>query len=341
MKANIGVSKMSSLLEIFPPSYSLKQAADSHLYPPSEVRCQGHLPVSSHHKIWYMEYGNPRGVPVVAVHGGPGGGSSPREYRFYNPEKYRIIIFDQRGSGRSEPVADVTDNTTAHLIDDMERLRTHLAISQWVLCGGSWGSALSLAYGQAHPERCLAFILRGIFLGTKREFRKLWQDMGDFYPEEFKTYSEHVPSAEREDLAQAFYKRLINKDPEVYMPAALAFYRYDMMCATLTDKTLLSGELDLNRVLALSRLFAHFSVNNFFFEPDQLLKNIHRINHLPLHIVHGRYDIICRVSSAFRLHELWPGSKLTIVSDAGHASIEPGITSALVEAIKNINLQNS
>ncbi len=224
-----------------------------------------------------------------------------------------------------------------NLISDMEALRAHLGITQWVLCGGSWGSALSLAYGQAHPERCLGFILRGIFLGTRPEFTKLWQNMGDFYPEVFKEYSEHVSPSEREDLAQAYYRRLMNDDPMVYMAAARAFYHYDMMCATLSDKSHLSGPLDLNRVLALSRLFAHYSVNEFFLDSDQLIKNINRINHLPLHIVHGRYDIICRVSSAFKLHQLWPESKLTIVPDAGHASFEPGITRALLDAIKQMS----
>ncbi len=328
---------MTSLLDIYPASYSLKQLADEYLYSPSELRRQGHLSVSERHKIWFMEYGNPEGIPVVAVHGGPGGGSSPRECRFYDPSRYRIIVFDQRGSGRSEPVADTLDNTTAHLISDMEALRAHLGITQWVLCGGSWGSALSLAYGQAHPERCLGFILRGIFLGTRPEFTKLWQNMGDFYPEVFKEYSEHVSPSEREDLAQAYYRRLMNDDPMVYMAAARAFYHYDMMCATLSDKSHLSGPLDLNRVLALSRLFAHYSVNEFFLDSDQLIKNINRINHLPLHIVHGRYDIICRVSSAFKLHQLWPESKLTIVPDAGHASFEPGITRALLDAIKQMS----
>lgn len=318
-------------LTVFPPSYSLPHSADTYLYPVSAVRKQGYLS-SSIHKIWFQEYGNPKGLPIVAVHGGPGGGTHPLDYRFFNPEIYRIIVFDQRGSGRSVPVAETKENSTQHLIDDMEALRTHLAITQWVLFGGSWGSALSLAYGQAHPDRCLGFILRGIFLATRNEWEKLWQGMGDVYPEAFYEYSHYVSEAERHDLCSAYYERLMNSDPAIHMPAALAFYKYDITCATLIDKTSLEGELDVNRVLALSRLFAHYCKHDFFFEKDQLIENVGRIIHLPLHIVHGRYDVICRTSSAFKLHKLWPHSTLTIVPDAGHSAREPGITRALIHA---------
>lgn len=318
-------------ITIFSPSYTLDHSADSYLFPVSDVQNQGYLS-GPLHTIWFMEYGNPKGIPIVAVHGGPGGGTNARDYRLFDPTLYRIIVFDQRGSGRSLPGAETKENNTQCLIDDMESLREHLAIPQWVLCGGSWGSALSLAYGQAHPGKCLGFILRGIFLATKNEWEQLWQGMGDVYPEAFHEYSHYVPEVERHDLCSAFYERLVNVDPAIHMPAALAFYKYDMTCATLVDKKALEGPLDMHRVLALSRLFAHYCKHDFFLKKDQLMENLARVTHLPLHIVHGRYDIICRANSAYKLHKAWPNSTLTIVPDAGHSSLEPGITRALIEA---------
>lgn len=323
---------MNAGLKIFEQSYSLSFPQDHFLYPAIEPFNQGYIRVSNKHTIWFEEYGKPDGVPALVVHGGPGGGSNVRDSRLFDPQKYRIIIFDQRGCGKSTPLFEVEENSTDYLIEDMESLRKHLSVAQWVLLGGSWGSALSLAYAEHHPERVLGFILRGIFLATKPEFTKLWQDMGDFYPEVFEPYNELIPENERHDLAQAYYKRLMHTDKTVYLPAALAFYTYDMMCATLIDKSSISQGIDVDRAVALSKLFAHYCAHNFFIEPDQLMKNISCINNKPLYMVHGRYDIICRTSSAYRLHKAWPGSTLVIVPDAGHAQREPGITKALIEA---------
>jgi proline iminopeptidase len=318
------------------PCYRLEKPSLSCLYPISKPTQEGMLAVSHGHQIWFAEFGNPKGIPVITVHGGPGGGSTGIEPGFFDPQQFRIIVFDQRGCGRSRPHGETTYNTTPLLIADMEALREHLGISQWMLFGGSWGSALSIAYGQTHPDRCLGFVLRGIFLGTGPEFMKLWHDMGDFYPEAFKECRDFIPKAEQHNLCQAFHRRLIDPDPAIHMPAALAFYKYDVICATLFDKSSLQEMHNHERVLALSRLFAHYCVNDFYFGDQQLSNNIPRIAHLPAHIVHGRYDIICRPSSAYHLHESWTNSSLTIVCDAGHSVFEPGIMRALVEGVKDI-----
>lgn len=294
---------------------------------------ENYLPTSSQHKLWFAEYGNSDGVPVILVHGGPGGGCGPKDMRFLDPSFYRIILLDQRGAGRSLPSADIKNNTTEHLVDDLESLRHHLKIEQWLMFGGSWGSALALIYGEAHPHRVLGFILRGIFLGTKAEFLKLWYGMGDIYPEAFAKYYRFIPADERLDLISAYHRRLVDDDPQIHMSAARSFCEYDFICATLLDKSHLSTQLtDDRRVLALARLFAHYSINNFFLTEDQIIKNLPKITHLPLTIVHGRYDVICRASSAFRLYEHWPKSKLVIVQDGGHSNQESSMVKSLVDA---------
>jgi proline iminopeptidase len=294
---------------------------------------EGYLSVSKEHRLWYAEYGNKDGIPVIFVHGGPGGGSGPKDLQFLDPSFYRIILCDQRGAGRSEPNAEIKRNTTSHLVEDFESLRKHLGIERWVLFGGSWGSALALIYGETHPDRVLGFILRGIFLGTKAEFLKLWYGMGDIYPEAFAKYYRFIPEEERVDIIAAYYRRLLDADPKVHMPAARSFCEYDFTCATLFDKTKLLTQLaDDRRVLALARLFAHYSINNFFLTENQIIKNLSKIILLPLIIVHGRYDVICRASNAFKLYEHWPKSKLIIVQDGGHSNQEPSMIKALVEA---------
>lgn len=324
---------MTDKFRIAPPSYHAVKPAEAFLYPRIAPFHENYLSVSSLHSLWFAQYGNPHGIPIVMVHGGPGGGCGPFDSRFFDPAIYRIILLDQRGAGHSRPNANVTDNHTNYLIDDMEQLRKHLDISYWLVCGGSWGSALSLAYGQAHPQRCLGFILRGIFLATQDEYMKLWNGMGDIYPEAFQEYVEFLSSHERINLLMSYHRRLMSDDPAVHMPAARAFYKYDLTCATLIDKSrIASNLLNAERVLALARIFAHYCVNNFFMARDQLIHNLHKIAHLPAMIIQGRYDVICRASSAFRLHQAWPGSILTIVPDAGHANLEPGITRAIVDA---------
>ena len=319
------------------PVYHPAMATEAFLWPEIEPFDEEHLSVSNLHSLWFAQYGNPRGVPVVVVHGGPGGRCGPRDMRYFDPKFYRIILFDQRGAGRSLPVAETRENNTDELINDLEKLREHLKVTRWLLFGGSWGSALSLAYGEAYPQHCLGFILRGIFLGTKDEYLKLWNNMGDIYPEEFAEYCEFLSSSERENLLESYYCRLMHSDPNVHLPAARAFYKYDQMCASLIDKAkVFENIVNDNLVLALSRLFAHYSKHEFFLKPDQLVKNLPIIHHLPAMIVHGRYDVICRVSSAFGLHKAWPNSMLTIVQDAGHAAWEPGMTKSLVDACNQI-----
>lgn len=326
-----------STLSVVEHAYQLKNSIDDYLYPPLEPYQVQTLPVSSIHSLWYAQYGNPNGVPVLAVHGGPGGSCGPNDMRFFDPAFFRIILLDQRGAGRSEPIGETRENTTSHLIEDMEKLRKHLGVEKWVLFGGSWGSALSLAYGEAHPKHCLGFILRGIFLGTKTEYEKLWYGMGDMYPEAFDEYVQFIPENERHDLIAAYHKRLFDSNADVQMQAALSFCKYDFLCATLFDKSMVNTRLNSKRsVLGIGKLFAHYSINKFFFTDDQLIKNLSTISHLPAIIVHGRYDVICRASSAYRLHKSWPGSSLTIVQDAGHAASDLGMIKALVDACHDI-----
>lgn len=320
------------------PVHSPTISLDDLLFAPSKPTHEDLIKVSNHHEIWVAEYGNKNGTPVVLVHGGPGGGTCDAMPRFFDPSLFRIIRFDQRGCGRSRPHASIQENTTKHLIEDMEKLREHLNIGSWILFGGSWGSCLSLAYGEAYPERVKGFVLRGIFFGTDHESMKLWHEMGDFYPEAFKEYRDHIPVEEQHNLCEAFHKRLINPDPNIHLPAALAFYKYDVICATLIDKSSLDELNNTEGVLALSKLFAHYSVNKFFLEPDEIMNNLHRIRHLPAFIVHGRYDMICRPSSAYKLHENWPGSHLSIVPDAGHSLYEVGIAKAMMEASEKVRL---
>lgn len=318
--------------------YTLNTSLDEIFFPEITPYEEGRLQVSELHSIWYGQYGNPEGIPVVVVHGGPGAGCNPHDMRYFDPEFYRIILIDQRGGGRSIPRAEVKENTTAHLIQDMEAVRKHLKIKQWMLFGGSWGSTLSLAYGEAHPEVCLSFILRGVFLGTRDEYKQLWYGMKDAFPAEWEGMKDFIPLKEQSDLISAYYKRLMSQDPEVYYAAAKAFCKYDTIAAFLQvsngalEKTLTNVDL----CLSLARIFTHYCMNHFFFKEDQLIKNLPAIRHLPCIIVHGRYDMICRLQAAYRLHKAWMGSQLVIVPDAGHASSEPGVAKALVEATERM-----
>jgi proline iminopeptidase len=324
-------------VKISEPVYTLTTTLEQVMFPEIQPYNEGHLKVSDIHQIWYAEYGNPKGVPVVVVHGGPGAGSTPRDMRFFDPKFYRIILFDQRSSGKSIPSAEMKDNTPQHSIADMEALRTHLGVDKWVVFGGSWGSTLSIIYGQAHPEKCLGFIVRGVFLGRQAEYEQLWYGMGDMYPEAYGEVVEYIPESERSDLISAFYKRLMDPDPAVHMPAARAFCKFDFICATLLNKSQIDILLKNDKfVLSLARGFTHYSMNKFFFEPNQVVDNLNKISHLPATIVHGRYDVICRPKAAYELHTKWPGSKMVFVSDAGHATFEPGMFRELVAATEEM-----
>ena len=303
------------------------------LYPPIECNASGMLQVDSRHSLYWEESGNPRGIPAVFLHGGPGAGCTPVYRRFFDPAVYRIVLFDQRGAGRSTPTAELADNTTQHLIADLERLRRHLRIERWLVFGGSWGSTLALAYGEAHPERCLGFVLRGVFLGSRREIDWFLYCMGTFFPEAWRAFLGPIPTAEREDLLGAYYRRLTNPDPAVHLPAAKAWCRYETSCSTLRPIPQNVAPLAAERgALALARIEAHYFVNSLFLKPDQLLTELHRIRRLPCVIVQGRYDVVCPPVSADELARAWPEADLHIVPDAGHSAMEPGTRTGLVAA---------
>jgi proline iminopeptidase len=318
--------------------YELKVSNEETLFPAIKPSHEGYLKVSDLHQIWYAEYGNPKGMPVVVVHGGPGAGSGDNDMRFFDPEHYRIILFDQRGAYRSKPFAEIKDNTPQTSIEDMEKLRKYLNIEKWLVFGGSWGSTLSLAYGEAYPDRVHGFILRGIFLGRDTERDNVWYGMQDTFPEVWEEYVQFLPEKERKDLMTSYYKRLINPDPKIHMPAARSFLKYDFTAAFLTHNSKRIDEIlkDDKLILGCARMFAHYSVNNFFFKENQILDNLSKIKHLPAIIVHGRYDTICRAKSAYELHKNWPGSELKFIQDASHSASEPGITKALVEATEKM-----
>src|SRR5579859_5541861 len=302
----------------------------SELFPPIEPYRSDRLRVDSTHTLYWEECGNPRGVPVVFLHGGPGSGATPTHRRFFDPSVFRIIIFDQRGAGRSTPLGSVTDNTTAHLIADMEALRRLLEIEAWLVFGGSWGSTLSLAYGEAHPERCLGFVLRGIFLFTIGEVDWFMHLMGRIFPEAARMFRDFIPPVERNDLLHAYYRRLTSADPTVHLPAAQCWCTYEESCSRLMVEP---GDPRLSSaVLAMARIEAHYMVNQGFIEEGQLLRDIHKLHGIPATIVQGRYDIVCPITSADQLARAWPGAGYHIVPDAGHSAMEPGIRAALVGA---------
>jgi proline iminopeptidase len=300
------------------------------LFPPIQPIRHGMLAVDELHTIYWEEVGNPNGIPVLFLHGGPGAGLSPQHRRFFDPHSYRVILFDQRGAGKSTPLGEWRNNTTQLLIEDIERLRTMFAIERWLVFGGSWGSTLALAYGQAHPERCLGFVLRGIFLCTQAEVDWFLHGVQWFYPELYEEFIAPIPPAERDNLLQAYTRRLLSDDPAVYWPAARAWSRFEGRRVFLLpqEEEQPSDTLDLG----VGRLESHYMANGAFLSEDQLVRNIGRIAHLPAVIVQGRYDVICPPLSAHRLHAAWPGATMRMVPDAGHGALELGIARALVGA---------
>jgi proline iminopeptidase len=286
------------------------------------------------HTLYWEESGNPHGVPVLFVHGGPGAGTAPPYRRFFDPTFWRTILFDQRGCGRSTPAACVEANTTGHLIADMELLRRTLRVDRWVLFGGSWGSTLALAYGQAHPERCLAFVLRGVFLFRPQEVEWFMTGMGTFFPEARRRFAAHIPDA-GPDLLAAYYRRLTDPDPGVHMPAARIWCAYEESCARLIPRGE-PGDGDPAACLAMARIECHYMVHNGFLRPNQLLDGMPRISHLPAIIVQGRYDMVCPPASADDLARHWPRARLNMVPDAGHSAMEPGTRLALVAAMEGL-----
>ena len=304
--------------------------APSCLFPAIQPLRHGMLAVDALHTLYWEEVGNPDGVPVLFLHGGPGAGLSPQHRRFFDPAHYRVILFDQRGAGKSTPLGEWRANTTPLLVDDIEKLRALFGIERWLVFGGSWGSTLALAYGQAHPERCLGFILRGIFLCTQAEVDWFLHEVRWFYPELYDEFVAPIPLEERGDLLGAYASRLLCDDPARYWPAARAWSRYEGRRVFLLPQPEEPGSDALD--LGVGRLEAHYMAQHGFLEEDQLLDRLGRIAHLPAVIVQGRYDVICPPLSAHRLHQAWPGSRLRMVADAGHGALEPGIAAALVGA---------
>jgi proline iminopeptidase len=305
------------------------------LYPEIEPYDSGMLKVSDLHTLYYEQSGNPNGKPVVFLHGGPGGGTNPKCRRFFDPAVYRIVLFDQRGCGKSTPHAELKDNTTWHLVNDIERIRTHLGIDRWQVFGGSWGSTLALAYAQTHPEQVTELVLRGIFMLRRWELEWFYQKGCDaLYPDAWEPYLKAIPEVERGDLMSAYYRRLTSSDPQVRVNAARAWSVWEGATSYLWQDTShieSSGEDEF--ALAFARIECHYFVHGGFFEhDDQLLRNVERIRKIPAVIVQGRYDVVCPMRSAWDLHRAWPEADLRIVQDAGHSAFEPGNISELVQA---------
>lgn len=305
------------------------------LYPSLEPRKTGRLAVSALHELYWEESGHPDGLPVVALHGGPGGGSSPEMRRFFDPRRYRIILFDQRGCGRSTPHSELRENTTWDLVRDIETLRSHLGVKKWIVFGGSWGSTLALAYTAMHRKQVMGLLLRGIFLLKESEIRWFYQDgASNIFPDAFDRYVAPIPEAERSDLLKAFYKRLTGKNAAARAEAAAAWARWEGETLSILGPKQRPPRFDEADFLdAFARIECHYFHNKGFFDADGwLLDQAAKFGDLPGVIVHGRYDVVTPLSSAWALHKAWPKSQLKIVPDAGHSSLEPGIVSELVKA---------
>ena len=304
-------------------------------YPPIEPRRSGMLALDGLHTMYWEESGHPAGVPVVLLHGGPGSGTIARHRQFFDPAHYRIVLFDQRGCGRSTPHAELADNTTWHLVADMERLREHLGIERWLVFGGSWGSTLALAYAQTHPTRVSELVLRGIFMLRRGELEWFYQAGCDaLFPDAWEEYLAAIPPAERGDLISAYHRRLTSPDEATRLAAARAWSVWEGATSFLhPDPAHIASSGEDQFALAFARIECHYFVNAGFFEVDgQLLRDAHRLRGIPATIVQGRYDVVCPLRSAWDLHCAWPEADLRIVADAGHSAFEPGITHELVQA---------
>jgi len=303
------------------------------LYPEIEPHASGMLPLDAIHTMYWESCGRPDGIPVVFLHGGPGSGSTPKHRRFFDPAAYRIVVYDQRGAGRSTPLGELRENTTLHLIDDLERLRRHLGIERWLVFGGSWGSTLALAYAEAHPERCLGLVLRGIFLCRKSEIDWFLYGLRHIFPEPWERFVGFLPPAERGDVLQSFHRRLIDPDPAVHMPAARAWSVYEGSCSTLLPSRETVDHFAGDVVaLGLARMEAHYFVHDIFLPENALLERVNRLRVIPGVIVQGRYDVVCPIASAHDLVAAWPEVEYHVVPDAGHSVWEPGTCAALVAA---------
>jgi proline iminopeptidase len=293
----------------------------------------GRMRVDPLHEIYYEQYGNPNGKPALFVHGGPGGGTTPAQARFWDPSRYRVVLFDQRGCGRSTPHAALERNTTWHLVSDIEALRQQLGIPRWQVFGGSWGSTLALAYAEKHPERVTELVLRGIFTLRKRELDWFYQDGASrIFPDAWENYLAVIPVAEHGDLMQAYYKRLTSSDPAVRLRAAKAWSLWEAVTSTLRPSPEMKSSMSKDDfALAFARIECHYFVNRGFFEREsQLIEDADRIRHIPGVIVQGRYDIVCPMETAWALHRAWPEAELFVAQTSGHSAFEPEIVHHLI-----------
>ena len=307
------------------------------LYQVTKPYHEDYLRVSPDHEIYYALFGNSSGVPVVLVHGGPGAGCFEQLTALFDLDFYHVIMFDQRGAMRSRPFADMHDNTPQASVHDMDLLRCHLGIDKWLLFGGSYGSFLSLLYGQTHPERVLGFILRGIFLGSKKNYEHLFYGMKQFFPESWHEMVNLLPKDQQHELIAALHELVMHSDPAVHMPISHAFMHYDTLCSQVCmnpatfDQASISDEI----ALSISRAFIHYAVHKFYVDDNQILDNMDRIAHLPAIIIHGRYDLICVPENAYDLHHLWPDTQLWFVPNGGHSLKEPSIAGGLKTALED------
>ncbi len=311
-------------------------------YPELQPYSRGRLRVSDLHEIYFEECGNPQGKPVVVLHGGPGGGISPFLRRLHDPKRYRIILFDQRGCGQSTPNAELRENTTWHLVADMEALRTHLGIESWQVLGGSWGSTLALAYAQTHRERVDELILRGIFTVRQREIKWFYQEGASaLFPDAWEAYLAPIPPDERHDLVAAYYKRLTGEDASERLACAKAWSQWEATTLSLLPNPKLINDFGSDAfALAFGRIECHYFINRGFFESDdQLLAGVSKLKGLPGVIIQGRYDVVTPAETAWALHRAWPEAHFEIIPDAGHTATEPGITDALIRATERFAMR--
>ncbi len=306
----------------------------SGLYPSIEPHATEMLDVGEGHCLYVEQCGNPDGLPVVFLHGGPGGGIAPDNRRFFDPDRYRVVLFDQRGAGKSTPHAEIDNNDTERVVSDLETIRGHLGIERWVVFGGSWGSTLGLVYAQAHPERCLGLILRGIYLNRPQDFDWLYRHgTRRVFPEYWEDLLALIPEGEQDDLPAAYHRRINGDDVDLARKAAREWARFEGRCATLRpDPELVASFMEPDLAWHFSRICTHFFANRMFMEPNQILDRAHRLAGIPGIIIHGRYDMICAPDQAWALHRAWPDSRMEWVEDAGHSAGEPGIGRALVLA---------
>lgn len=333
---NVRRSAVVVLLGLLTLGAALPACADEPLFPEIEPYDSGYLKVSDLHEIYYEQVGNPQGTPILFLHGGPGGGCSPKNRRYYDPKKFRIILHDQRGSGRSKPFAELRENTTQDLMGDIEKLRAHLKLDKFILLGGSWGATLAISYAEAHPEHVSGLILRGVYLATKEEMDHFYGDgAAAFFPEVAEKLWSQVPEMPGKTRPQRLLALLESPDEQVRKKIARAWSAYESKLAFLAaDDAAIERDLDLNDPTAFSRIENHYMSHDCFLEEGQLLRDAGKLKDIPAVIIAGRYDVICPPKTAYRLHKLLPKSKFWMVEKAGHAGSEPGIQDALVRAVR-------